>query len=128
MEGSKRILLIDDKLDTPLYITLREEGHEVIACDSPQKAWNFVYPFRPHFIVIRLPHPSRRDIAILQECRAMAKGVPIIVATSEPGHEAVMKVLEDRATSFLSLPAKGQAVRKLLEELEPLAKENDFRL
>lgn len=113
--------MIDEKLDTSLYIALRDEGYEVIACESSKRAWNLVYPFRPHFILVHLPQPSRNDIAILQECRAMAKGVPIIVATSQPKRERILKMLEDRVTSFLSLPVKPDAVRKLLDEIESSA-------
>jgi DNA-binding NtrC family response regulator len=122
-EVGKKILLIDEKLDTSLYIALRHEGHDVIACESSKRAWNLVYPFRPHFIVVHLPQPSRNDIAILQECRAMARGVPIIVATSQPKQEGIIEMLEDRVTSFLSLPVKPDAVRKLLDDLEPPANE-----
>lgn len=119
IEGEKKILLIDEKLDTSLYIALRDEGYEVVACESSKRAWNLVYPFRPQFIVIHLPQPSRNDVAVLQECRAMAKGVPIIVATSQPKQERIVKMLEDRVASFLSLPVAPHAVRRLLDELEP---------
>lgn len=119
IEAGRKILLIDEKLDTTLYITLREEGHAVIACESSKKAWHLIYPFRPHFILIHLPNPSRTDIALLQECRAMARGVPIVVATSQPGQDGIMKFLEHRVTSFLSLPVTPHAVRRLLDDLEP---------
>lgn len=118
-EVRKKILLIDDKLDTPLYITLRDEGYEVIACESPQKAWGLVYPLRPHFIIVHLHHPSTRDVAILQECRALAEGVPVIAAASGPGSETVMKALEEGAMAFLFLPIKADAIRKVLDDLEP---------
>lgn len=117
MEIGKKILLIGENPDIPLFTSLQQEGYEVIACESPQKAWCLVYPVRPHFIIVHLRHPSRRDIAVLQECRAMAEGVPIIVAISVPGNEAVMKALEEGATSFLSLPVEPQTVKKVLDEL-----------
>ena len=37
--AAKKILLIDDQWDTSLFIALQQEGYEVIACESPQKAW-----------------------------------------------------------------------------------------
>ncbi len=119
IEPRKRILLIGENPDIAFFTGLQQEGYEVIACESPQKAWNLVFPYRPDFIIVHLHHPSRRDIAILQECRALAEGVPIIVATSVPGNEALMKALEEGATAFLSLPVKPQTIRKVLDELEP---------
>jgi len=119
MEVREKILLIDDKSEIALLTAIQEEGYEVIACEYPQKAWGLVFPYRPDFIIVHLRHPSTRDIAILQECRALADGVPIIVATSVPGHEAVMKALEEGATAFLSLPVKSQTIRKVLDELKP---------
>ncbi len=118
MEGKKKILLIDDTWNTPLFIALQQEGCEVIACESPQKAWGLVYPFRPHFIIVHIHHPNGKDIATLQECRALAEGVPIIVATSVPGAEPAMKALKETARAFLSLPVKPQAIRKVVDELE----------
>jgi DNA-binding NtrC family response regulator len=115
---SKKILLIDEKSDTPLFVSLQHEGYEVIACESPQKAWGLVYPTRPCFIIVHLHHPSRRDIDALQECRALAEGVPVLVATSLPGNEGVMKALEERATAFLSLPVKPDSMGRILTELE----------
>jgi len=123
----KKILVIGDKGHTQLFSSLQEEGYEVIACDSAQKAWGLVYPFRPHFIVVHLHHPSQRDMAVLQECHAMAEGVPIIVATSVPGNEAVMKALEEGATAFLSLPMEPQSIRKVLDELEHPVNEGSAR-
>ena len=48
----------------------------------------------------------------------MAEGVPIIVATSVPGNEVLMKALEEGATAFLSLPVKSESLKKLLDELD----------
>lgn len=120
-EAKKKILLIDEKLDATLFAALQQQGYDVITCESPQKAWALVFPIRPHFVIVHLRHPTRRDLAILQECRALAEGVPIIVATSVPGHETVMQALEEGATSFLSLPAKPQTIKKVLDTLEPAA-------
>ena len=118
LPAAKKILLIDDRQDTPLIVALQQEGYEVIACESAQKAWGLVYPFRPHFIVVHFHHPSQRDMAVLQECHAMAEGVPIIVATSVPGNEVLMKALEEGATAFLSLPVESESLKKLLDELD----------
>ena len=117
-ENKKKILLIDEKSDTALFVGLQQEGYDVIACESPQRAWGFVYPIRPRFIIVHFHHPNRTDIFALQECHALAEGVPVIVATSLPGNEAVMKALEERATAFLSLPVEPGSMGRILNDLE----------
>jgi len=116
-EVRTKILLIGENPDIQLFTSLQKEGYEAITCESPQKAWPLVYAFRPHLIIVHLRHPSRNDIATLQECRAMAEGTPVVVATSVPGHETVMRALEEGATSFLSLPVEGAKIKKVLDDL-----------
>ena len=116
-EVRTKILLIGEDPDIPLFTALQKEGYEAIASESPEKAWPLVYAFRPHLIIVHLRHPSRNDIATLQECRVLAEGIPIVVATSVPGHETIMRALEEGATSFLSLPVDGAKIKKILDDL-----------
>lgn len=116
-EVRTKILLIGENPDIQFFTALQQEGYEAIICESPEKASTLIYAFRPHLITVHLRHPSRRDIATLQECRAMAEGIPIVVTTSVPGHEAVMRALEEGATSFLSLPVEGAKIKKVLDDL-----------
>jgi len=117
----KKILLIDDHPDISLFTALRQDGYELLTCDSAEKAWDLVFPHRPHCVIVRLHHPNRENIAVLQECHALAEGVPVIVAMYIHGNEAIMQALEERATSFLPLPAKPGIIKKFLEELKPTA-------
>ncbi|OGQ78904.1 MAG: hypothetical protein A3F90_09420 [Deltaproteobacteria bacterium RIFCSPLOWO2_12_FULL_60_19] len=119
IEMGKKILLIGEHPDTQLFTVLQQEGYEVVTCESPQKAWGLVYPYPPHCIIVHLHHPSTRDVAQLQECRALADGRPVIVATSVPGYEPIVKALEAGATAFLFLPIKPEAIRKVLDGLGP---------
>jgi DNA-binding NtrC family response regulator len=112
-----KILFIGENPDIPLFTALQHEGYEAIACESPEKAWALVHAFRPHLIIVHLRHPSRNDIATLQECRLVAERIPIVVTTSVPGHETVMRALEEGATSFLSLPVEGAKIRKVVDDL-----------
>ncbi len=115
----KKIVLIDDERDAALFSGLHQDGYEVIVCDSAQKAWALVFPFRPQLIVVHLHQLSRKDTLTLQECRALADGVPIVVATSVAGQESIRFALEEGATSFLSLPANPEAIRRVLDGLSP---------
>ena len=116
--AEKKILLIDDQWDTSLFIALQQEGYEVIAVESPQKAWDRVWTFRPHFIIIHLTNPSRADISTLQGCGVLAGGVPIIIAAPHFGSEAVLTALEKVAVVFLSFPLGPYGIGKILAELD----------
>jgi DNA-binding NtrC family response regulator len=116
-EVRTKILVIGENPDIPLFTALQKEGYEAIACESPQKASLLVHAFQPRLIIVHLRHPSRNDIVTLQECRAIADGIPIMVATSVPGHETIMQVLEEAATSFLFLPVEGAKIKKVVDDL-----------
>jgi len=116
--AGKKILLIDDQWDTPLFIALQQEGYEVVACESPQKAWGLVWTFRPHFIIIHLTNPSRADISTLQGCGVLAGGVPIVIAAPNSGGEAMITALEKVAVVFLSFPLGPYGIGKILAELD----------
>ena len=126
-EVVKRILLFDEKLDLQLFAALREEGYEVVTCESLYKAWGVHFLYRPHCIIVHLQRPNSRDVTILQECRALVKGGPLIAAITTPGDEAVMKALQDTATFLMFLPLKPQTIRKALQSLAPSESEKRFR-
>ena len=118
IENKKKILLIDGKSETSLLAVLEQEGCDITVCDSPQKAWGFVYPIRPDVIILHLQHLSSKDIYALQECLALADGVPVIIATGASRIEAFTQELKRVVPLFLSLPLKPDAVREVLHGLE----------
>ena len=117
MGARTKIVLIGEKPDIGFFTALQQEGYEAIASESPEETRLLIYGFRPDLIIVHLHHPSSSDIATLQECKVMAAGVPIMVATSVPGHETVMQALEEGATSFLSLPVERAKIKKVVDEL-----------
>jgi len=118
IENKKQILLIDGKSETSLFAALEQEGCDIAVCESPQKAWGFVYPIRPDVIILHLQHLSSKDIYALQECLALAGGVPVIIATGASRSEAFTEKLGRVVPRFLSLPLKPNAVREILYDLE----------
>ena len=118
IENKKKLLLIDGKSETSLLAALEQEGCDISVCDSPQKAWGFVYPIRPDVIILHLQHLSSKDIFALQECLAVADGVPVIIATGASRIEAFTQELKRVVPLFLSLPLKPDAVREVLHGLE----------
>jgi DNA-binding NtrC family response regulator len=120
--AQKKILLIDDQWDTSLFIGLQQEGYEVIAVESPQKAWGMVWTFRPHFIIIHLTNPSRGDISTLQGCGVLAGGVPIIIAAPVSSSGTIIKALEKVAAVFFSFPLGPYGIGEILHDLDMSAR------
>ena len=118
IETRKKILLITGRPDSALLVGLEEEGCHVTVCESPQKAWGFVHPTQPDFIILHLPHLSSKDIYALQECLALADGVPVIVATAASRSKAFTKELRRVVPRFLSLPLKPNAVREVFNGID----------
>jgi DNA-binding NtrC family response regulator len=118
IENKKTLLLIDGKSETSLLPALEQEGYKVTVCESPQKAWGFVYSIRPDVIILHLQHLSSKDIYAVQECLALADGVPVIIATGASRIEAFTKELKRVVPRFLSLPLKPNAVREVFHGLE----------
>ncbi len=108
-------MFIGEKSDLPFLSALQHVGYEALACESPQKARAVVPGFRPHLVIVHLRRPA--DVATLQECHLLADGIPIVVTTSLPGYETVMRALEEGATSFLFLPLEAAKIKKVVDDL-----------
>jgi len=118
----KKILLIDRNKGSALSAALAQQGYDVTQCDDVKKAWCLVYPQRPHLIVIHLDNLDGAGLADFQECRALAEGVPIILATCAQVNQTLAKVLQHRAAAILDLPLMPATIRETLHDLEvPLA-------
>jgi len=121
-DQTRKILLIDHNKSSALSAALAQQGYDVIHCNAVQKAWCLVYPQRPHLIVIHLNHLDGAGLADFQECRALAEGVPIILATSAQVDETIMKALLHGAAAILDLPLIPANIRETLRDLRlPLA-------
>src|SRR5262249_38692434 len=93
-DQTRKILLIDHNKSNALPADLAQEGCDVIHCNAVQKASCLVYPQRPHLIVIHLDDLDGAGLGDFQECRALAEGVSIILATSAQVDQTIMKALQ----------------------------------
>jgi DNA-binding NtrC family response regulator len=114
----KRILLINEDKDRVLSAALAQEGYDLVHCDSVQKAWRLVYPHRPHLIILHLYNSTGAGLSDLYECRALAEGVPIILAISGPVEPALIKAMQHGALTVLVSPSTPERVREALHHLE----------
>lgn len=115
---TKKILLIDKNKASPLSIALRQQGYHLIHCDSVQKAWDLIYPHRPNLIVLHLYDFNGAGLSDLQECQALAEGVPIILAAPAQANQVLSKTTQQRTAIVLALSSTPESVTKMLRHLE----------
>jgi len=115
----KKILLIDKNKASPLSTALQQEGYHLIHCDSVQKAWDLIYPHRPHLIVLHLyDFNPGAGLSDLQECQALAEGVPIILAAPAKVNQLLSKATQHRAAVVLAPSSTPESAAKMLPRLE----------
>lgn len=114
----RRILLIDEHKDSVLSAALAQEGYDIVNCDSVQKAWRVVYPHRPQLIILRLHSSTGAGLSDLYECRALAEGLPIILAISAPVTPALSKAVQHGALTVLVSSSAPERVKEALHHLE----------
>ena len=112
----KRILLIGERPDMELFARLGEEGYEVAALESPCRVRGFYPLYQPHVIIVYLRYP--KDVAILEECLALAGRVPVVAAISLIAKQPLVKAVKEKAAAFVVLPAKPQTIRETLRSVE----------
>jgi hypothetical protein len=95
-----------------------QEGYHLFHCDTVVQAWDLVYRYRPHFIILNLDKSDRAALSDFQECRALAGDLPIIVAAPSHLRRPLMKALEHRALAVISTSVMRQGVGKVLHDLE----------
>ena len=115
-EKKKRVLLIGEQPDIELFAMLGQEGYEVASFESPHRARGVLPLYKPHFIIIHLRYP--KEVAVLEECLALAGRVPVVAAISLLAKAALVKAMKEKAASFVILPVKPQTVRETLRSVE----------
>jgi DNA-binding NtrC family response regulator len=98
----RRILLIDKDPNSRLAAQLALDGRHRVHCASVQDAWNLVYPYPPHVIVLHLYNAGTAALADFQECRALAGGVPIVLAISAAATEDFIRSARHGSTLVLA--------------------------
>ncbi|MBI2228265.1 MAG: hypothetical protein HYU46_04075 [Deltaproteobacteria bacterium] len=116
VQEKKRILLIGERPDIELFAMLGEEGYEVAALETPHRARAVTPLYKPQVIIVHLRYP--KDIAILEECLALAGRVPVIAAISLIARQPLVKAVKEKAASFVVLPVKPQTLRETLRSVE----------
>ena len=119
-----RILLIGEQPDLELFAMLGGEGYEVAAFESPRRARDVCPSYKPHVIIVFLRYP--KEVAILEECLAVAGAVPVVAAISLIAKPALVRAVKEKAAAYMVLPVKPQNVRETLRDVAPLEVDLEF--
>ena len=123
-EEIKKILLIDNETNSALATTLGREGHHVVRCDCVRNAWNLLYPRRPHLIILRIHKSDGATLSDVHECRALAGGVPIVLATSAHISRALLNALPRGTAAVVADSLTPESARAMLENPPPSTPNN----
>ena len=123
-QEKKRVLLIGEQPDIELFAMLGGEGYEVAVVESPHRARDVFPSYKPHVIILFLRYP--KEVAILEECLAMAGTVPVVAIISLLAKQSLVKAVKEKATAFVVLPAKLQTIRETLQAVALFSDEAQF--
>ena len=100
----RRILLVDEDPNSRLASQLMLDARYRVHCASVQDAWNLVYPYPPHVIVLHVYNAGTSALADFQECRALAGGVPIVLAISAAATQDFLRSARHGSILVLAAP------------------------
>jgi DNA-binding NtrC family response regulator len=123
-EEKKRVLLIGEQPDIELFAMLENEGYEVASLESPHRARGVFPLYKPHVVIVHLRYP--KEVAILEECLAMAGRVPVIAAISLIAKQTLVKAVKEKAAAVVVLPVKPQTIRETLRAVALFEDEAQF--
>ena len=123
-EQIKKILLIDNETNSALAMALERDGHRVVRCDCVQNAWDLLYPQRPHLIIFRIHKSDGATLSDVHECRALAGGVPIVLATSAHLSRALLNALPRGTAAVVADSLTQESARAMLENPPPSTPNN----
>jgi CheY-like chemotaxis protein len=117
--AKKKILIIDDSLDTRLVLSARLKKHAydtVFAADALQ-AISVAQQTQPDAIILDLGLPGVSGFIVLERLKAnpTLACIPVIILTADESPESEFKGLEAGAVAFLHKPVQEAALIAAVE-------------
>jgi len=112
-DRSERILLVDDDpiiLDS-LGEFLRNEGHEVVACEGVPEAINSLNGDRFHLVISDVSMPGASGLELLRYVRKNFPDVVVILITGYGTIESAVESIKQGAYDYLTKPVIDDDVR-----------------
>lgn len=117
--AKKKILIIDDSVETRLEVSARLKKHQydtVFAADAMQ-AIMVARQTQPDVIVLDLGLPGGHGFIVLERLKANAKlrSIPVIILTADESPESELRGLEAGVAAFLHKPVQEDALIAAVE-------------
>ena len=117
--AKKKILVIDDSVDTRLVVSARlmKHGYETVFAADALQAIVIARQTQPDAIILDLGLPGGNGFIVLQRLKSNTSlaGIPVIILTADECLESELKGLEAGAAAFLHKPAQEEALIAAVE-------------
>ncbi|WP_436737908.1 response regulator [Streptomyces sp. BBFR102] len=106
-----RVLIVEDDQDVrrALHLSLRHQGHEVLAVETGEEGLERLRPFRPDVVILDLMLPGISGLDVCRRIRDRDQ-VPIIVVTARGDDIDVVVGLEAGADDYVVKPVRARVL------------------
>lgn len=117
--AKKKILIVDDSVDTRLVVSVRlkKHGYDTVFAADGMQATAVAQQTRPDAIILDLGLPGGSGFIVLQRLKANTTlaCIPVIILTADESPESEFKGLEAGAVAFLHKPVQEEALIAAVE-------------
>ncbi len=114
-----RVLIVDDSKFMRMLLAdlLTRSGFEVIEAESGEEAINVYLEERPDLVTLDILMPGRDGIETLQDLRAQAPEVRVVMVTALGMEDYIKRALDAGADGFILKPFSPEKVLETLQEV-----------
>ena len=117
--AKKKILIVDDSVDTRLVVSarLKKHGYDTVFAADALQATAVAQQTRPDAIILDLGLPGGSGFIVLQRLKANTTlgCIPVIILAADESLESKLKGLEAGAAAFLHKPTQEEALIAAVE-------------
>ena len=118
--AKKKILIIDDAVDTRLVVSarLKKHGYDTVFAADALQAMAVAQQTRPDAIILDLSLPGGNGFIVLQRLKANTTlaCIPVIILTADESSESELKGRKAGAVGFLHKPVQEPILIAAVED------------
>ena len=121
--SSKRILVVDDDLDTCALIvdTLSDEGYSICACMSGEQALDLLDHENYDLVLTDIKMPRVTGVELLRHLRKKDRDTSVILMTAYASIDTAIQAVRHDASDYLVKPFSTQDLRQRVRDALPEA-------
>ena len=100
------IFLVEDEVDLADIVEayLRKDGHHVERAHDGERAGELFLPLQPDLVLLDIMLPKRDGLSLLEQFRAQAPHIPVIMLTAKAEDEDKLRGLDLGADDYIIKP------------------------